>query len=46
MHKVDVPALDWPASINPRYKYPLAENVDYNREQDRVALEDMRAKIE
>lgn len=46
MHKVDIPALDWPASINPRYLYPLAANVEYNREQDRAALVDMRAKIE
>uniref|UniRef100_A0A7S3HWH8 4-aminobutyrate aminotransferase n=3 Tax=Choreotrichia TaxID=141411 RepID=A0A7S3HWH8_9SPIT len=46
LHKVDVPAFDWPASQNPLYKYPLSENVEYNREQDRVALADMRAKIE
>lgn len=46
MQKLDAPAFDWPAAMNPVYKYPLAENADYNREQDRMALEDMRAKID
>jgi len=30
LHKVDIPAFDWPAAEPPRYKYPLEENVDYN----------------
>jgi len=34
MHKVDIPAFDWPAAENPRYKYPLEENAEYNRAQD------------
>ena len=34
MHKVDIPAFDWPAAQNPVYKYPLADNVEYNRAQD------------
>mmetsp|Transcript_11448 Transcript_11448/g.15434 ORF Transcript_11448/g.15434 Transcript_11448/m.15434 type:complete len:154 (+) Transcript_11448:670-1131(+) len=46
MAKVDTPGFDWPASKNPLYKYPLDENEDYNREQDRAALADMRYKIE
>ena len=46
MHKVDMPAFDWPAAQNPVYKYPLADNVEYNREQDRISLEDIRAKID
>ena len=46
LHKVDIPAFDWPASMAPEYKYPLAENSEYNAEQDRLALFDMRAKIE
>lgn len=44
--KVDIPAFDWPAAQSPYYKYPLAENEDYNREQDRLSLVDVRAKIE
>ena len=46
IHKVDIPAFDWPAAQNPRYKYPLDENVEYNREQDRLSLADIRSKIE
>jgi 4-aminobutyrate aminotransferase / (S)-3-amino-2-methylpropionate transaminase len=46
MHKVDIPAFDWPAAQNPIYKYPLAENADYNRAQDQMSLADVRAKIE
>ena len=46
LHKVDIPAFDWPASMTPEYKYPLADNAEYNAEQDRLALADMRAKIE
>ena len=46
MHKVDIPAFDWPAAKNPRYKYPLEDNVEYNRAQDAASLADVRAKIE
>jgi len=46
LHKVDIPAFDWPASMTPEYKYPLADNAEYNAEQDSLALADMRAKIE
>ena len=45
MHKVDIPAFHWPAAQNPRYKYPLADNVEYNRAQDEASLADIRAKI-
>jgi len=31
LHKVGFPAFDWPAAEPPRYKYPLAENVEYNK---------------
>ncbi len=46
VHKLDMPAFDWPAAKNPVYKYPLEENVEYNAEQDRISLEDVAAKIE
>ena len=46
MHKVDIPAFDWPAAINPVYKYPLEDNVEYNRAQDQESLDDIRAKID
>ena len=46
LHKMDIPAFDWPAAEPPRYKYPLSENADYNRNQDQTSLADVRAKIE
>lgn len=46
IHKVDVPAFDWPAAENPVYKYPLEDNVEYNADQDRMSLADVRAKVE
>ena len=46
MHKVDIPAFDWPAAKNPIYKYPLEENAEYNRAQDQESLADIRAKID
>lgn len=46
MHKVDIPAFNWPAAQNPVYKYPLTDNADYNREQDQASLKDIRAKID
>ena len=30
-HKLDFAAMDWPAAEPPRYKYPLSDNVEYNR---------------
>ena len=45
LHKLDFPAFNWPAAEPPRYKYPLSENADYNKEQDRSSLADVRAKI-
>lgn len=45
LHKLGFPAFDWPAAEPPRYKYPLADNVEYNRAQDETSLADARAKI-
>ena len=39
------PAFDWPAAEPPRYRYPLADNFQYNRAQDETSLADVRAKI-
>lgn len=38
LHKVDMPAFDWPAAEPPRYKYPLADHVEYNKKQDDASL--------
>ena len=45
MHKVDFPALEWPAAEPPRYKHPLDKHSAYNKEQDRLSLADVRSKI-
>lgn len=42
IHKVDIPAFDWPIADFPRYKYPLNEYSDYNQREDDRCL----AKVE
>lgn len=34
IHKLDVPAFDWPIAKFPRYKYPLEENARENSQED------------
>jgi 4-aminobutyrate aminotransferase-like enzyme len=41
-----MPAFDWPAAVPPYYRYPLDKNTEYNCEQDRLSLADVRSKIE
>jgi len=38
IHKLDVPAFDWPIAEFPRYKYPLEDFVRENAEEDRRCL--------
>jgi 4-aminobutyrate aminotransferase/(S)-3-amino-2-methylpropionate transaminase len=38
VHKVDVPAFDWPIAQFPQYRYPLEENVRENAEEDKRCL--------
>lgn len=38
IHKIDVPAFDWPVAYFPRYRYPLEENARENQEEDKKAL--------
>jgi 4-aminobutyrate aminotransferase/(S)-3-amino-2-methylpropionate transaminase len=38
IHKVDIPAFDWPIASFPRYKYPLEDNVAENEAEDRRCL--------
>ena len=42
IHKLDVPSLDWPIASFPRYKYPLEENREYNRNQDDKCLKEVQ----
>lgn len=38
IHKLDVPAFDWPIAQYPKYKYPLEENARDNADEDRKCL--------
>lgn len=46
IHKLDVPSLDWPIAKFPQYKYPLEDNVEYNKKQDESSLKDVEELIE
>ncbi len=46
IHKMDIPTLDWPVASFPRYKYPLEENIEYNRKQDDDCLKDVEQLID
>lgn len=45
IHKLDVPAFDWPIAQFPRYKYPLEENEAANAEEDRKCLANVEKLI-
>lgn len=45
IHKLDIPAFDWPQATFPLYKYPLEENVEYNKQQDAASLENVESLI-
>jgi 4-aminobutyrate aminotransferase/(S)-3-amino-2-methylpropionate transaminase len=38
IHKLDIPAFDWPAAPFPQLRYPLEENAKYNREEEDFCL--------
>ncbi|ERF74722.1 4-aminobutyrate aminotransferase [Endocarpon pusillum Z07020] len=39
IHKLDIPAFDWPQSPFPALKYPLEEHVQENEEEEKRCLE-------
>lgn len=41
IHKLDIPAFDWPQATFPLLKYPLEENVEHNRKAEQEALGDV-----
>jgi 4-aminobutyrate aminotransferase/(S)-3-amino-2-methylpropionate transaminase len=43
IHKLDVPAFDWPTAPFPRLRYPLAENADYNKREEQRCLDEVKA---
>ncbi|XP_025414317.1 4-aminobutyrate aminotransferase, mitochondrial-like [Sipha flava] len=46
VHKLDVPAFDWPIARFPVYKYPLHENLAENEKEDERCLADVEELIE
>lgn len=45
IHKIDVPAFDWPIASFPKYKYPLDENVRENQQEDQKCLAEIEDLI-
>ncbi len=41
IHKLDIPAFDWPQATFPLLKYPLEENVEHNKKAEQDALDDV-----
>ncbi|KAI8367624.1 4-aminobutyrate aminotransferase [Radiomyces spectabilis] len=39
IHKVDIPAFDWPKAPFPALKYPLDQNVEHNQRVEKESLE-------
>uniref|UniRef100_A0A914BWL0 (S)-3-amino-2-methylpropionate transaminase n=1 Tax=Acrobeloides nanus TaxID=290746 RepID=A0A914BWL0_9BILA len=46
IHKVDIPAFDWPIANFPRYKYPLEKHGAHNKQEDEKCLKEVRSIIE
>jgi 4-aminobutyrate aminotransferase/(S)-3-amino-2-methylpropionate transaminase len=45
LHKVDMPAFDWPSANPPKYKYPIEEHVEHNKAQDDASLEHVASQV-
>ncbi|KAM9986666.1 hypothetical protein ACTFIY_011093 [Dictyostelium cf. discoideum] len=45
IHKLDIPAFDWPAATFPDLKYPLAEHAKENREIEDRCLQEVEQLI-
>ena len=45
IHKLDIPAFDWPAAPFPDLKYPLEENARENREEEARCLQEAEKLI-
>nr|NVI72041.1 putative 4-aminobutyrate aminotransferase, mitochondrial-like protein [Cucujiformia] len=46
IHKLDVPAFDWPIAHFPKYKYPLEEHTRENKEEDAKCLAEVEHLFE
>ncbi|ANB13851.1 4-aminobutyrate transaminase [Sugiyamaella lignohabitans] len=40
IHKLDIPAFDWPKAPFPRLQYPLEANVEANKQEEKRCLEE------
>lgn len=45
IHKLDIPAFDWPQATFPLLKYPLEEHVEENRKAEQAALAEVEDLI-
>ncbi|KAK4146304.1 aminotransferase class-III-domain-containing protein [Dichotomopilus funicola] len=45
IHKLDIPAFDWPQATFPQLKYPLDQHVEENAAIERAALEEVEKLI-
>ncbi|EFN75225.1 4-aminobutyrate aminotransferase, mitochondrial [Harpegnathos saltator] len=46
IHKMDIPAFDWPIASFPEYKYPLEENMRHNQQEDKRCLAEVEGLFE
>ena len=46
IHKLDIPAMDWPIASFPRYKYPLEDHIRENEEEDRRCLAEVEERFD
>ncbi|KAI7894442.1 4-aminobutyrate aminotransferase [Mucor mucedo] len=45
IHKLDIPAFDWPKATFPQLKYPLGEHVEHNKQVEAAALKEVEELI-
>ncbi|KAH8889339.1 4-aminobutyrate aminotransferase [Thozetella sp. PMI_491] len=45
IHKLDIPAFDWPQATFPQLKYPLEDHVEENAAAEKAALEEVEDLI-
>ncbi|KAH7002002.1 aminotransferase class-III-domain-containing protein [Ilyonectria destructans] len=45
LHKIDIPAFDWPQATFPQLKYPLEENVAENAKIEQASLDEVENVI-
>ncbi|GAA5796204.1 hypothetical protein HPULCUR_001574 [Helicostylum pulchrum] len=41
IHKVDIPAFDWPKATFPQLKYPLQDHVEHNQRVEKESLQEV-----